>query len=84
MGGGALMDGTVEIAEHVLDLPARCGTPRGIGGLSGEIASPTCATAAGLLLYGYRKQNGDGVYTDPVMEESRVGRLRGMVRRIFR
>lgn len=85
VGGGALMDGTIEIAEHVLDLPARCGTPRGIGGLSGEIASPTFATAAGLLLYGYRKQVGAGVvYSDSEMEESRIGRLRSAVRKMFR
>jgi cell division protein FtsA len=85
VGGGALMDGTIEIAEHVLDLPARCGTPRGIGGLSGEIASPTFATAAGLLLYGYRKQVGAGViYSDSEMEESRMGRLRSAVRKMFR
>lgn len=85
VGGGALMDGTIEIAEHVLDLPARCGVPRGIGGLSGEIDSPTCATAAGLLLFGYRKQNGSGgIYTNAEMEESRMGRVRGMVRRLFK
>lgn len=85
VGGGALMDGTIEIAEHVLDLPARCGMPRGIGGLSGEIASPTFATAAGLLLYGYRKQTGNGViYSDGDVEESTMGRLRTAVRKMFR
>jgi len=85
VGGGALMDGTIEIAEHVLDLPARCGSPRGVGGLSGEIASPTWATALGLLLYGYRKQNGDaGIYSDPVDDDGAVGRLRGMVRKMFK
>ena len=85
VGGGALMDGTIEIAEHVLDLPARCGSPRGVGGLSGEIASPTWATALGLLLYGYRKQNGvAGIYCDPVTEDGTPGRLRGLVRKFFR
>jgi cell division protein FtsA len=85
VGGGALMDGTIEIAEHVLDLPARSGMPRGIGGLSGEIASPTCATAAGLLLYGYRKQSGmGGIFTEAEIEEGRMGRLRGAVRKMFR
>lgn len=84
VGGGALMDGTIEIAEHVLDLPARCGAPRGVGGLSGEIASPTCATAGGLLLYGFRKQNGAaGIYTEPGVAEGAAGRIRGVVRKIF-
>jgi cell division protein FtsA len=85
VGGGALMDGTIEIAEHVLDLPARCGSPRGVGGLSGEIASPTWASALGLLLYGYRKQNGDaGIYSDPVDDGGAVGKLRGVVRKMFK
>jgi cell division protein FtsA len=85
VGGGALMDGTIEIAEHVLELTARCGSPRGIGGLSGEIASPEFATAAGLLLYGYKRQSGAGlVYSDAELEGSRTGRLRGMVRKLFR
>jgi cell division protein FtsA len=85
VGGGALMDGTIEIAEHVLELTARCGLPRGIGGLSGEIASPEFATAAGLLLYGYKRQSGAGlVYSDAELEGSRSGRLRGMVRKLFR
>jgi cell division protein FtsA len=84
VGGGALMDGTIEIAEHVLDLPARCGTPRGVGGLSGEIASPTFATAAGLLLYGYRKQRGvAGIYSEQDASEGAAGRLRGLVKRLF-
>jgi cell division protein FtsA len=85
VGGGALMDGTIEIAEHVLDLPARCGSPRGIGGLSGEIASPTFSTAAGLLLYGFRKQAGiGGIYTDSDGEDGRFGKVRGLVKRMFR
>jgi cell division protein FtsA len=81
VGGGALMDGTIEIAEHVLDLPARCGLPRGVGGLSGEIASPTFATAAGLLLYGYRKQRGAaGIYSEQDATAGTAGRVRGWIR----
>jgi len=83
-GGGALMDGTIEIAEHVLDLPARAGLPRGVGGLSGEIASPTFATAAGLLLYGYRKQRGAaGIYTEQDAAAGTAGRVRGWIRGLF-
>ncbi|HEV8482023.1 MAG TPA: cell division protein FtsA [Blastocatellia bacterium] len=55
-GGGSLMDGVVEIAEQILDLPARHGLPDFVGGLTGEIDSPAYATVVGTLLYGFHKQ----------------------------
>ena len=54
IGGGALMDGVVEMAEQVLDLPARHGLPDFVGGLTGEIDSPAFATVVGTMLYGWR------------------------------
>jgi cell division protein FtsA len=56
VGGGAEMPGMVEMVEQVFDQQARRGTPRGIGGLSDTVASPECAAAAGLLLWGYRSK----------------------------
>jgi cell division protein FtsA len=56
IGGGSMMDGVVEMAEQVLDLPARHGLPDFVGGLTGEIDSPACATVVGTLLYGFHKQ----------------------------
>jgi cell division protein FtsA len=56
IGGGALMDGVVELAEQVLDLPARHGMPDFVGGLTGEIDSPAFAAVVGTLLYGFHKQ----------------------------
>jgi cell division protein FtsA len=56
IGGGALMDGVVELAEQVLDLPARHGMPDFVGGLTGEIDSPAFATVVGTMLYGFHKQ----------------------------
>ena len=50
------MDGVVEIAEQILDLPARHGLPDFVGGLTGEIDSPAYATVVGTLLYGFHKQ----------------------------
>ncbi|MEW6730661.1 MAG: cell division protein FtsA [Acidobacteriota bacterium] len=57
-GGGSLLPGIPEIAEQILDLPARRGTPHGVGGLSEEIASPEYATALGLMLIGYKAKYG--------------------------
>jgi cell division protein FtsA len=56
VGGGSMLDGIVDMAEQVLDLPARSGGPDFIGGLSGEVASPANATVVGVMLYGYHKQ----------------------------
>ena len=50
------MDGVVEIAEQILDVPARHGLPDFVGGLTGEIDSPAYSTVVGTLLYGFHKQ----------------------------
>jgi cell division protein FtsA len=55
-GGGSLMDGIVEMAEQILDLPARHGIPHIAGGLTDDLDSPEYATVAGTLLYGFHKQ----------------------------
>lgn len=58
-GGGCLLSGVPEIAEQILDLPARRGgAPKAIGGLSDEIASPEYATALGLVITGYKMRFG--------------------------
>jgi cell division protein FtsA len=57
-GGGSLMTGIIEVAEQILDLPARRGLPRGVGGLSEEIASVEYATTLGLVLMGYKSRLG--------------------------
>ncbi|HEX7192424.1 MAG TPA: cell division protein FtsA [Thermoanaerobaculia bacterium] len=56
VGGGAEMDGVVEMAEQIFDQSARRGVPRGLGGLSDTVAGPEWAAAAGLLLWGFRTE----------------------------
>ncbi len=51
-GGGALLDGIVEIAEQIFGLPVRIGSPKDIGGLKDVVNDPKFSTAVGLLLYG--------------------------------
>lgn len=58
-GGGCLLPGIPEIAEQILDLPARRGIPQGVGGLSEEISSSEYATALGLVLTGYKAKLGN-------------------------
>jgi cell division protein FtsA len=57
-GGGALLDGMVEIAEQVFDAPVRIGYPERdrFGGLVEDVRSPAWAAAAGLALVSHRSQ----------------------------
>jgi cell division protein FtsA len=57
-GGGALLDGMVEIAEDVLKGPARLGVPGDFNGLADEVGSPGYSAAVGLALHGMRYELG--------------------------
>jgi cell division protein FtsA len=51
-GGATLLEGTPELAEQVLGMPIRRGSPMGVGGMVEMVRSPAYATAVGLLKYG--------------------------------
>jgi cell division protein FtsA len=51
-GGTTILEGVPELAEDVLELPARRGGPRGVGGLVDVVRSPIFSTAVGLILHG--------------------------------
>src|SRR6266850_285685 len=57
-GGGALLEGMIEVAEQVFDAPVRIGYPERdrFGGLVKDIQSPAWAAAAGLALVASRAQ----------------------------
>jgi len=62
-GGGAQLSGVVELANHILKLPARLGTPLPAPNLSGlveEYRAPSYATVIGLALEGERRLCIDG------------------------
>lgn len=52
-GGGALLPGSVELAEQIFDLPVRPGTTKGLASIPEEVNSPINAAGFGLLLYGF-------------------------------
>ena len=58
-GGTALLEGVVELAEQIFDLPVRRGYPQGVGGLVDIVRNPIFATAVGLVLYGQKGKKGD-------------------------
>jgi cell division protein FtsA len=51
-GGATSLEGTAEVAEHVLGLPTRRGMPGKVGGLVDVVKSPAYSTGVGLVRYG--------------------------------
>jgi cell division protein FtsA len=58
-GGSTLLDGTPELAEQIIGLPARRASPIGVGGLADVVKSPAFATAVGLVKYGAEHMNAE-------------------------
>jgi len=53
-GGGALLPGICDVAERVLDCPARIGLAQGFLGWPEDLNDPAWTTAAGLAMYAAR------------------------------
>src|SRR5438876_449261 len=53
-GGGSLLDGVTRAARDQLGMSARVVGPKGLGGRTDQIASPSYSAARGLLLWGAR------------------------------
>jgi cell division protein FtsA len=51
-GGGAKMEGVIELAEEVFHMPVRVGVPKGVSGLVDVVRNPIYATGVGLLRFG--------------------------------
>src|SRR5439155_1351408 len=51
-GGSTILEGMPELAEEVLGMPVRRGSPMGVGGLIDVVRTPQYATAVGLVQYG--------------------------------
>ncbi len=86
-GGATILEGMDELAEEVLGMPVRRGTPIGIGGLVDVVRSPVYSTGAGLVLYG-AKNNAQVVRRgarsgDKVTRSSIVGRVKEWFREIL-
>jgi cell division protein FtsA len=51
-GGGAALEGAVEVAQHAFGMPVRVGIPGdGLAGLADTVRRPQFATATGLALF---------------------------------
>jgi len=61
-GGTSLLYGISELAEQIFDMPARKGSPTGVGGLADVVNSPVYATGVGLIVYSCKQISGDSIY----------------------
>jgi cell division protein FtsA len=51
-GGGARLNGLIDLAEQTFHLPVRIAEPKGLADLPEQVAQPEYATVVGLVMYG--------------------------------
>ena len=51
-GGGAKMEGAIDLAEEIFHMPVRLGSPQYVSGLGDVVRKPIYSTGVGLLLFG--------------------------------
>ena len=56
-GGGSMLEGLLELAEQVLDMPVRRGYPQELEGLPESFRTPANSTAIGLVQYGIKSRS---------------------------
>ncbi|MBI2396761.1 MAG: cell division protein FtsA [Xanthomonadales bacterium] len=77
-GGGAKMEGIVELAEELFHMPVRVGVPQYVSGLGDVINNPVHATGVGLLLAGSKHPS---LRVSPSPAGEAVGSLWGKLRK---
>jgi cell division protein FtsA len=81
-GGTSKMEGVIELAEEIFDMPVRLGIPQNVRGMRDIVTNPIYSTGVGLLLYGM-KQKGMHKVTNYGSRESSWNRLKGWLARNF-
>lgn len=74
-GGTAKMEGAVEFAEEIFQMPVRIGKPLNIKGLTDYVSDPSMAVVTGLLQYG-REAQGEAQTTPKNANESMFKRIK--------
>lgn len=84
-GGGALLEGTADMAEKIWEMPVRVGMPKQLGGLTDSVRSPIYSTAVGLCLYGTQYHESGGLLSHPEgnLWEDVMSSFRYFFRRFF-
>jgi cell division protein FtsA len=81
-GGTSKMEGVIELAEEIFDMPVRLGIPQNVRGMRDIVTNPIYSTGVGLLLYGM-KQKGMHKVAAYASRESSWNRLKGWLARNF-
>jgi cell division protein FtsA len=81
-GGTSKMEGVIELAEEIFDMPVRLGIPQNVRGMRDIVTNPIYSTGVGLLLYGM-KQKGMHKVASFGPKESSWGRLKSWLSRNF-
>ena len=79
-GGASKMEGVVELAEEMLQMPVRIGIPQHVSGLGEVTGNPVHATGVGLLLMGSQIENP----RRSMMPAGKVGGLLGKLSKWYR
>jgi cell division protein FtsA len=74
-GGATLLPGMPEVAERVLGVSARRGSPRGFGGLSDVVDSPIYSTGVGLVKFGFDSDRTESRWESP--DDGMYTKIRG-------
>jgi cell division protein FtsA len=83
-GGGSLLEGTLGLAEHLFNLPAKHGVPAGTIGFDEDVRTPEMATAVGLLAYAQRNAwSGGQSFAGRQIFERVTGTMRRWVSELF-
>ncbi len=61
-GGGALLEGTAELATEIFGVRVRAGSPRALSGLTEPVSGPEWSVACGLVLTEYRRRHDDTAF----------------------
>jgi cell division protein FtsA len=76
-GGASKVEGAVDLAERIFNVPVRIGTPQFVTGLPEIINNPIYATGVGLLIYGLQqRETQQEALTQPTFK-GLWGRMRG-------
>ena len=80
-GGGALLSGARELAQHMLEKQVRIGQPTRLTGLPEAMSGPAFSACAGLVAY-KRRQKAEELFT-PTGKPSMLGRVGQWLKRNF-
>lgn len=88
-GGGALIKGLPELAEYVMEKPAKIGYPKPFGSMTNVMQNPKFSTVLGLLLESYRTPVRKGEKVKPKKQQNNTeqdifGRFSDSIKSVFK